>query len=202
MAAFFSALIWVILAPAWLLAVILYKTHCIIASRRLRVSATALAPMFTRWMQHQLGLRRDEAGARLIKVLPNHSYTGLWAMAFPVLVSHRLTGFVPRMFRYPYDGVPSIAHMNCVRVTFVDAAMERYLPGVEQFVELGAGYDTRTVQLQHHRQIRCFEIDLPETQQMKRELLHQCGVDTSGVKFVPANFLTDNWVASLAQAGF
>ena len=89
-----------------------------------------------------------------------------------------------------------------MRATFVDAAIERYLPGVEQFVELGAGYDTRTVQLQHNRRIRCFEVDLPKTQQIKRELLHQCGVDTSGVKFVSANFLTDDWLDNLVKAGF
>jgi methyltransferase (TIGR00027 family) len=58
------------------------------------------------------------------------------------------------------------------------------------------------VQSQHNRRIRCFEVDLPKTQQMKRELLHQCGVDASGVKFVSANFLTDNWLDNLAQAGF
>jgi methyltransferase (TIGR00027 family) len=50
--------------------------------------------------------------------------------------------------------------------------------------------------------MRCFEVDLPKIQQMKRELLDQCGVDTSGVKFVPANFLTDNWLDNLAKAGF
>ena len=50
--------------------------------------------------------------------------------------------------------------------------------------------------------IRCFEVDLPKTQQMKRELLSECGVDTSGVKFVPANFLTDNWLDNLVKAGF
>jgi len=155
-----------------------------------------------RWLQHQLGLRRDEACAKLIKVLPNHSYIGLCAAAFPVLLGHRLTGFIPRMLRYPYEGIPPVGHSSSVRATFVDVAIERYLPGVEQFVELGAGYDTRTARLQHNRQIRCFEVDLPKTQQMKRELLHQCGVDTSGVKFVPANFLTDDWLDNLAKAGF
>jgi methyltransferase (TIGR00027 family) len=158
--------------------------------------------MTMRWLQHQLGLRRDEACAKLIKVLPNHCYAGLCAASFPVLLGHRLTGFVPKMFRYPYEGIPPIRHMNSARATFVDAAMERYLPGVEQFVELGAGYDTRTAQLQHNRGMRCFEVDLPKIQQMKRELLDQCGVDTSGVKFVPANFLTDNWLDNLAKAGF
>jgi len=95
-----------------------------------------------------------------------------------------------------------VGHSSSVRATFVDAAIERYLPGVEQFVELGAGYDTRTAQLQHDRRISCFEVDLPKIQQMKRELLHQCGVDTSGIKFVPANFLTDHWLDKLARAGF
>jgi len=155
-----------------------------------------------RRLQHQLGLRRDEACAKLIKVLPNHCYAGLYASVLPVLVGHRLTGFVPKMLRYPYEEIPPVRHASSVRATFVDAAIERYLPAVEQFVELGAGYDTRTVQLQHNRRMRCFEVDLPKIQKMKRELLHQCGVDTSGVKFVPANFLTDDWLDNLAKAGF
>jgi methyltransferase (TIGR00027 family) len=201
-AALLSALIWIVFLPVWLVVIVLYEAHVILSSRRLGVSATALCPMSMRWMQHQLGLRRDEACAKLIKVLPNHSYIGLCAAAFPVLLGHRLTGFVPKRLRYPYEGIPPIGHSTSVRATFVDAAMERYLPGVEQFVGLGAGYDTRTVQLQHNRRIRCFEVDLPKTQQMKRELLHQCGVDTSGVKFVSANFLTDNWLDNLAKAGF
>ncbi len=202
MAALLSAVIWIVFLPVWLVVIVLYEAHVILSSRKLGVSATALSPMTMRWLQHQLGLSRDEACARLIKVLPNHSYIGLCAAAFPVLLGHRLTGFVPKLLRYPYEGIPPIGHSTAVRATFVDAAIERYLPGVEQFVELGAGYHTRTVQLQHNRRIRCFEVDLPKTQQMKRELLHQCGVDTSGVKFVSANFLTDNWLDNLAKAGF
>src|SRR5882724_2072411 len=168
------ALIWIAFLPVCLVVYILYSVHLIFSSRKLGVSATAMSPTTMRWLQHQLGLRRDEACAKLIRVLPNHCYAGLRAAAFPVLLGHRLTGFVPKMLRYPYEGIPPIQHMNCVRVTFVDAAIERYLPGVEQFVDLGAGYDTRTVQLQHNRQIRCFEVDLPKTQQTKRELLHEC----------------------------
>ncbi|HEV8543739.1 MAG TPA: SAM-dependent methyltransferase [Verrucomicrobiae bacterium] len=202
MAALLSGLIWIAFLPVWLVVIILYEAHVILSSRKLGVSRTALWPMSTRWLQHKLGVRRDEACAKLIKVLPNHSYIGMCAAAFPVLLRRRLTGFVPKMLRYPYEGIPPIGHMNGVRATFVDAAIERYLPGVDQFVELGVGYDTRTVQLQHDRRIRCFEVDLPKTLQMKRELLDQCGVDTSGVKFVPANFLTDHWLDNLAQAGF
>jgi methyltransferase (TIGR00027 family) len=197
-----SALIWIAFLPVWLVVFILYTAHMIFSSRKLGVSATALSPMTMRWLQHQLGLRRDEACAKLIKVLPNHCYAGLRAAAFPVLLGHRLTGFVPKMLRYPYEGIPPVGHCSAVRATFVDAAIERYLPGVEQFVVLGAGYDTRTVQLQHNRQIRCFEIDLPKTQQIKCELLHECGVDISGVQFISANLSTDDWLDKLVKAGF
>jgi methyltransferase (TIGR00027 family) len=138
----------------------------------------------------------------LIKVLPNHCYAGLQAAAFPVLLSHRLTGFVPKMLRYPYEGIPPVQHQTAVRSTFVDAAIQNYLPGVEQFVALGAGYDTRTVQLQHNHRIRCFEVDLPKTQQLKLKLMHQCRVDTSGITFVTANLLTDDWRDNLVRAGF
>jgi len=202
MAALLFALIQIAYLPVWLVVQTLYAAHMIFSSRKLGVSATALSPMTMRWLQHQLGLRRDEACAKLIKVLPNHCYAGLRAAALPVLLGHRLTGFVPKMLRYPYEGIPPVGHSWSVRATFVDAAIERYLPGVEQFVELGAGYDTRTVQLQHNRQIRCFEIDLPKTQQIKRKLLHECGVDTSGVTFLSANFLTDDWLDNLIKAGF
>jgi methyltransferase (TIGR00027 family) len=202
MAALLSSLIWIAFFPVWLVVLLLYEAHVTLSSRKLGISATALSPMSMRWLQHRLGLRRDEACAKLIKVLPNHSYIGLSAAAFPVLLSHRLTGFIPKMLRYPYEGIPPVGHSTAVRATFVDAAIERYLPGVEQFVVLGAGYDTRTVQLQQNRRIRCFEVDLPKTQQIKRELLHQCGVDTSGVIFVSANFLTDNWLDNLSKTGF
>src|SRR5208283_6110058 len=133
MAAFLSVLIRIVFSPVWLVVAILYQAHVILSSRKLGVSATALSPMTMRWLQHQLGLRRDEACAKLIKVLPNHSYAGLCATSLPVLLGHRLTGFIPKMLRYPYEGIPPVQHQTAVRSTFVDAAIENYLPGVEQF---------------------------------------------------------------------
>ena len=97
-----SALIWIVFFPVCLVVYILYAAHMIFSSRKLGISATALSPMTMRWLQHQLGLRRDEACAKLIKVLPNHSYAALRAASLPVLLDHRLTGFVPKMLRYPY----------------------------------------------------------------------------------------------------
>src|SRR4051812_36445637 len=80
------ALIQIVLLPFWLVVIIPYTVHLILWSRKLGVSATALSPMTMRWLQHQLGLRGDEACAKLIKVLPNHRYAGLRASALPVLL--------------------------------------------------------------------------------------------------------------------
>ena len=192
MAAFLSVLIRIGFLPVWLVVAILYQAHVILSSRKLRVSATALSPMTMRWLQHKLGLRQDGACAKLIKVLPNHSYAGLYATAFPVLLGHRLTGFVPKMLRYPYEGIPPPSHSSSVRSTFVDAAIERYLPGVEQFVELGAGYDTRTVQLQHNRRIRCFEVDLPNHS-------HHDAVERSDDKILAGQTLMGRTVGAVTE---
>ena len=54
--------------------------------------------------------------------------------------------------------------------------------------------------LQHQLGLR--QDDLPRAQQMKRELLNQCGADTSGVKFVSANLLTDDWLDNRVKTGF
>jgi hypothetical protein len=95
MAALLSGLIRIVFMPVSLVAITLYQAHVIFSSRKLEVSATALSPMSMRWLQHQLGLRRDETCAKLIKVLPNHCYAGLCATAFPVLLGHRLTLIAP-----------------------------------------------------------------------------------------------------------
>src|ERR1043165_7375467 len=136
MPVFFWVIIWIVLFPLWLPTMALYQAHVVFSSRMRRVSATALSPMTMRWLQHQLGLRRDEVCAKLIRALPNHSYAGLRIVAFPIWLCHRLTGYVPKTLRYPYEGIPPVGHSSSVRATFVDAALERYLPGVEQFVEL------------------------------------------------------------------
>src|SRR5436190_4044117 len=118
MAAVLSALIWIAFLPVVLVVGTAYVVHRILLSRKLGVSATAFGPMSTRWLQHQLGLRRDDACVRLIKVLPNHCYAGLYIAAFPMFLGHRLTGFVPKSLRYPYEGIPPIQHQTAVRSTF------------------------------------------------------------------------------------
>jgi methyltransferase (TIGR00027 family) len=171
-------------------------------SRRTGASATVLASLYTRYMQHLLGTRRDEPAARLIRAMPSVWQPGLRLITAPSDAAHRLTGYVPRLYRYPYPGDPPMIHQSAARTTFYDEAVERYLPRVEQLVILGAGFDTRAYRLPEDTRVRCFEIDEPTTQAFKREVLRKAGIDTSRVTFVPADFEEHDWLQRLVEEGF
>jgi methyltransferase (TIGR00027 family) len=117
-------------------------------------------------------------------------------------LAHRLTGYVPSAFRYPFEGEVPPQFEASARVTFVDAAVERSLATINQFVILGAGFDTRAFRLPRPGQVRCFEVDTPQTQAIKRQLLHKAGIDPTSITFVAADFETEDWLARLVEAGF
>jgi methyltransferase (TIGR00027 family) len=152
-------------------------------------------------MQHKLGTRSDEPCERLMMVLPNVSHLGLRLETAPTLVAHRATGYVPRIYRYPYEGVPPMRHQSAARTTFYDLALERHIAGIDQLVVLGAGFDTRSYRLPAETRVRCFEVDSPRTQAFKREMLNKAGLDMTRVTYVPADFQEEDWLEKLVDAG-
>jgi methyltransferase (TIGR00027 family) len=195
-------MIQIILFPVALVSYVIFVVKLIMFSRKSGVSATALASLYTRWMQHKLGTRHDWPGERLMMVLPNVSPLGLRFLTYPTLLAHRLTGYVPRIYHYPYEGAPPITHESAARTTFFDAALARHLGEIEQLVVLGAGWDTRSFRLPEGTRVRCFELDTPKTQKMKREMLEKVGLNTTRVTFVTADFLGEDWLEKLVNAGF
>lgn len=194
--------IQIVLSPVAVLGYLIFVVRGIMFSRWSGVSATALSPLYSRWMQHQLGVRPDEACVRLMRALPNASDLGLRLLSGPTRLAHRLTGYVPPVFRYPYQGDPPIQHQPPARATFFDAALERHLGAVEQLVILGAGWDTRAYRLPPGSPLRVFEVDTRKTQALKRAALEQAGLDTRRVTFVTCDFLSEDWLERLVQAGF
>lgn len=181
---------------------VFFVIRLIMYSRRSGASATILASFYTRWMQHELGTRTDWPCALLMKVLPFVSQQELRLVTGPTLLAHRLTGYVPRIYRYPYEGLPPMRDQPAARTTFFDAALERHLADIEQLVILGAGLDTRAYRLQEVKGLRCFEVDTPRTQAFKREMLRKASVDTSRVTYVPADFEEEDWFEKLVGARF
>src|SRR5262249_53553753 len=194
--------IQILLLPIWAVGYVIFVAKLIAYSRKSGASATVLASLYTRYMQHVLGTRRDEPAARLMKVMPNVPAWGLALSTAPSLAAHRLTGYVPKIYRYPYPGEPPMMHQSASRTTFYDEALARRLADVDQLAILGAGFDTRAYRLPADARVRCFEIDEPKTQAFKREMLKKAGVDTTRVTYVPAAFEQEDWFEKLVAAGF
>ena len=120
----------------------------------------------------------------------------------PTLAAHLLTGYVPRIYRYPYPGRAPMRHQPTARTSLYDAAVQRHRGGIDQLVILGAGFDTRAFRLCPEDRVRCFEIDLPRTQAFKLAMLEKAGLSTRLATYVPADFETEDWMEKLVAAGF
>jgi len=192
----------ILLFPITALGYVIWVGKGILARNTSGVSATAQGPLSARYFAHNLGTRPDEAANRLMPVVPGVPPLGLRMSTWPLLFAHRLTGFVPKAFRYPYEGDVPKLYMASARQTFFDNVVDQYLPGITQFVILGAGFDTRTFRLPRGSPVRSFEVDTPQTQAVKRQMLEKAGIDSSGVTFVAADFEKEDWLAQLVEAGF
>jgi methyltransferase (TIGR00027 family) len=174
----------------------------LLSARPSGVSTSAQAPLSARWAMHKFGVREDQAAIRLLPLLPGVPWLGMRLAFWPTVFAHRVTGFVPKTFRYPFEGeIPPQAEASA-RVTFFDSAVDRALPGIDQLVILGAGFDTRPYRLPPDTPVSSFEVDAARTQAVKREILDRAGIDTHKVAFVSADFEKDDWLAKLVDAGF
>jgi len=192
----------VLLFPVTLVGYVIWVGKAILTGRGLGVSGTAQGPLSARWFMHNLGTREDEPSNQLMMVLPGVPPLGVRLVADPMLLAHRLTGYVPRAFRYPFEGDIPKQYEASARVTFFDSAVDRYLGDIAQFVILGAGFDTRAFRLPKDARVQSFEVDAPKTQAIKREMLKKAGINSAGVTFIAADFEKEDWLTRLVDAGF
>jgi methyltransferase (TIGR00027 family) len=196
------SLINILLSPITVIGYIIWIVKGVLLGSKSGVSSTAQGPLSARYIQHMFGVREDQAAARLMPLLPAVPPIALRMTSGPILLANRLTGYVPKAFRYPFEGEVGEAVEASARQTFLDVVVERYLPQMTQFVMLGAGFDTRAYRLPPDTKVRSFEVDAPRTQAVKRGMLLRAGVDVSRVTFVPADFEKEDWLARLVDSGF
>jgi methyltransferase (TIGR00027 family) len=195
-------LISILLFPVSLLGYVIWVGKGFLMGNPSGVSVTAQGPLSARWAMHNLGARPDEPANRLLPLLPGVPRLASRMVSFPTLLAHRVSGYVPKAFRYPFEGDVPKQYEASARVTFFDAAVDRYLAKMNQFVILGAGFDTRPYRFPKGARVRSFEVDAPKTQVVKRALLAQAGIDSSAVTFVAADFEQQDWLARLVDSGF
>src|SRR5262245_46872385 len=195
-------IISILLFPVSLLGYVIWVGKGFLTGNPSGVSATAQGPLSARWAMHNLGTRHDEPANRLMPLLPGVPPLASRMASFPTLPAHRVSGYVPKAFRYPFEGDVPPLYEASARVTFFDEAVDRSLAEIDQFVILGAGFDTRPYRLPKGTRVRSFEVDAPKTQAVKREMLAKAGIDSSKVTFVAADFEKDDWLARLVDSGF
>ena len=182
--------------------VLLVAYRQLVVSRRLDGSQTAVEVINGRWTMDWFGMRADPASARLLRVLPNASVPGLRLCLLPLWIKYKLSGVrfgYPRL--PPPDGAETMMDLVTARTLYFDRILERALSGAEQFVLLGAGYDTRAYAPLAPDGAACFEVDQPAVQALKRSNLRAAGVEAAGVTFVPVDFGRDDVFEKLAGAG-
>jgi methyltransferase (TIGR00027 family) len=101
-------------------------------------------------------------------------------------------------------GWPYTRSSGVVRTRLIDDMIRESLRGgIEQFVLLGAGFDSRAYRLSEAARAQTFEVDHPPTQKAKRERLRSfLALPTHNVKFVEVHFEKDNVETKLKEAGF
>ena len=200
-AVFVYYLLTLVLFPVSLIGYVL-QSAAVYVRRTSDVSVMAQAPLTARWLQHKLGTRLDEPVNRMMTVLPGVPLLGYRLTFGPMVLAHRVSGFMRKANRYPFEGEITISTGTRGRQTFFDGVVDRYLADMAQFVILGAGFDTRAFNLRKDTRVRSFEVDTPQTQAVKRETVQKAGVDTTGVTFIAADFEKEDWFTRLVGAGF
>ena len=171
-------------------------------SSRLGLSHTAVEIINGRWTMHMFGMRDDVATAKLTSQLNNTSTLGLWLVLFPLWVKYKISG---KYFLYPKPpeaGKESILEIVTARTIYIDQIINRVAEDAEQFVAMGAGYDTRSFDMLTGHGLDCFELDQQAVQAHKRQYLDLAGVDVGDVRFLTIDFNTENTFEKLHQSGF
>lgn len=192
----------ILFVPLAIIGVILVAYRQMWVSRKLGVSQTAVEVINGRWAMDCFGIREDHASVKLNRVLPNNSVPGMWLALFPLYVYHKISG---KNWLYPTvaeRGEEGVANIVINRTLYFDEIIYRAKVDAEQFVVMGAGFDTRCYGDLKDSGLTMFELDQANTQRLKREYLAKASVDASHVHFVEVDFATDYWVENLKAAGY
>jgi methyltransferase (TIGR00027 family) len=115
----------------------------------------------------------------------------------------RLPGLHTIVERYADHRAPGARTSAIGRTKIIDDVLrEAATAGVEQFVVLGAGFDTRAHRLPELAGSAVYEVDRPETQERKRERLRAVPGVRDDVHYVSVDFLRDTVPDRLAAEGW
>ena len=200
------SLIMILFIPFFLLGLIVYTWRLRRVIIPLNISGTAAEPFGARIMMHLAGTRIDEAAVKLAEHMILYRQPAKFLMLQSTGLALRISGYKGSMFGYPGQRPSSIMTMMSHRSHFLDCsiseAFSRPENPIEQFVILGAGWDTRCYDLPKNCEVKCFEVDMTPTLNVKKEALIKSGIKSAHVTFVETDFNQESWMDSLLASGF
>lgn len=141
---------------------------------------------------------------------PNIPGSGIFTQLYLLFARwhYRLTGriFVDQLTEFCMKKYTRLGEMACLqaRTCWLDDVVDIFAKENEarevNVVILGAGYDTRCYRLDsimYKKNVFCYEVDAPGTQQIKRDALKEANIDCGNVKFVSCDFESEDWLDSL-----
>lgn len=174
----------------------------VLVSKKLGVSSTAISVIGSRWLMDKFDIRKDEATVRLYRVLPNGYGFGLWLLFFPSYLRYKISGKTRGFASVKEEGTEGAENVGITRTVHFDNFINQSIDKIDQFVIMGAGFDTRCYGELKGNSIKFFELDQPGTQKLKKACLKKAGIDTAHVAFVEVDFSTDKWYEKLEEAGY
>jgi methyltransferase (TIGR00027 family) len=105
---------------------------------------------------------------------------------------------------HPDEPFPGLRNTIAARVRYFDETIRAAArKGLEQLVILGAGYDSRAYRIAELGTVRVFEIDHPDTQEIKKEKIREIFGSLPGhVTYVAVDFETQDFGSRLRECGY
>ena len=117
--------------------------------------------------------------------------------SFIKLMGHKLNAWLSEKL------APGFHEHLIARTKFIDELIEKSaVNGIEQYVILGAGYDSRAHRLELPSCLKIFEVDQPEVQDRKRSKLPKELPNLENVTYVTVDFAHQSLSERLLNAGF
>jgi len=126
-----------------------------------------------------------------------------WPLSL-VMLGAALPGVAPFVCSFIDRRWPGVRSSVVARTRLIDDVISTALDeGIEQLVVLGAGFDSRAYRMPRLRGIEVFEVDHPDTQAAKQEVLKRLlGVLPKHVRFVAVDFKRDDLTSAMSRADY
>jgi len=192
----------ILFIPFGIIGLIIISYKQMYVSKKLGVSSTAIEIINGRWAMDKFGLKKDIATVKLFNVLPNTTAVGQWLTLFPLFLLRQVANenLIYPTFKEAPDA--TLANIVTSRTVFFDNILKKSFENSEQFVVMGAGFDTRCYCNLIWDNVKLYELDKKQTQEVKQTYLQKANIDTSNVHFVDVDFSTDSWYEKLTAAGY